>query len=57
MVGKAATEREEPLFPGITFPEALVFEHEDSKQDEKAEMLWDANPAVSENYWSATQRD
>lgn len=31
--------------------------HEDSKQDEKAEMLWDANPAVSENYWSATQRD
>ena len=31
--------------------------HEGQKQDEKAEMLWDANPAVIENYWSSTQRD
>lgn len=29
----SATEKKEPLFPGITFPEALVLEHEDTKQE------------------------
>ena len=27
------TGKEEPLFPGITFPEALVLEHEETKQE------------------------
>ena len=31
--------------------------NEEKKQDEKAQMLWDVNPAVIENYWSTTQRD
>ena len=31
--------------------------NEGKKEDEKAQMLWDVNPAVIENYWSTTQRD
>ena len=31
--------------------------NEGTKEDEKAQMLWDVNPAVIENYWSTTQRD
>ena len=31
--------------------------NEEKKEDEKAQMLWDVNPAVIENYWSTTQRD
>lgn len=27
------------------------------KEEQKTAMLWDANPAVIENYWSTTQRD
>ena len=30
---------------------------EDKKEDEQAQQLWSANPAVVENYWSTTQRD
>ncbi|OTG90683.1 HfaB protein [Acinetobacter sp. ANC 4654] len=31
--------------------------NEEKKEDEKAKMLWDVNPAMIENYWSTTQRD
>ncbi|SDY62088.1 Curli production assembly/transport component CsgG [Acinetobacter kyonggiensis] len=31
--------------------------NEGKKEDEKAQMLWDVNPAMIENYWSTTQRD
>ena len=31
--------------------------NEEKKEDEKAQMLWDVNPAAIENYWSTTQRD
>ena len=31
--------------------------NEDKKEDEKAQMIWDVNPAMIENYWSTTQRD
>ena len=30
---------------------------EDKKTDEPPQLLWNANPAVTENYWSTTNRD
>ena len=32
-------------------------EKEDKKTDEPPQLLWDANPAVTENYWSTSNRD